>query len=210
MTDHPGEALSAYLDDELDAAGSCRRRAHLRWLRRLPRRRRRSAHACAPSASVLVERDDHEPARDLWADVAGRLEAAPAAAGARVLPWYQRRWSVGIAELAVAASLVAAVTAGADVAQRAADAAVPSTSGPSRCSPQLEPVGTPEGAVTTVSFADAQFDAAVADLERVLREQRDSAQPADRARPRTQPADHRRRHPRGADGARDTTRPTRC
>jgi hypothetical protein len=35
----------------------------------------------------------------------------------------------------------------------------------------------PDGAVTTVSFADAQFDAAVADLERVLREQRDQLNP---------------------------------
>ena len=39
------------------------------------------------------------------------------------------------------------------------------------------PVGVPDGAVTTVSFADAQFDAAVADLERVLREQRDQLNP---------------------------------
>ena len=120
--------------------------------------------------------EDHAPTRDLWSGVAPSLEARPAPGGARILPWYQRRWSVGIAELAVAASLVAAVTAG--VMWRRGPAAAPvADAGQAPVLAQSEPEGTPDGAITTVSFADVQFDAAVADLERVLRDQRDLLNP---------------------------------
>ena len=174
MTDHPGETLSAYLDDELDVAARADVERHLA--------------ACDDCRAVVEDlrhlrvqaiiwsAEDKEPARDLWADVAGRLEARPAAAGARVLPWYQRRWSVGIAELAVAASLVAAVTAGL-MWPRPPQTGLSVDVGTEPVLAQVEPVGTPEGAITTVSFADAQFDAAVADLERVLRDQRDQLNP---------------------------------
>ena len=172
MTDHPGETLSAYLDDELDAAARAAVEQHLAAcddcraaiddLRHLRTRAR------------IWSGEDLAPASDLWAGVAERLEARPT--GARVLPWYRRRWSVGIAELAVAASLVAAVTAG--VMWRRAPATAPVVdTGPTPVLAQSEPLGTPDGAITTVSFADAQFDAAVADLERVLRDQRDQLNP---------------------------------
>jgi negative regulator of sigma E activity len=174
MADHLGETLSAYLDDELDAAARAAAETHLA--------------ACAECRDALDDLrglqqqarrwadDTARPAADLWAGIAARIDA-PANTGARILPWYRRRWSVGIAELAVAASLVAAVTAG--VMWRSAPASAPATPGLTAepVLAELEPVGTPEGAVTTVSFADAQFDAAVADLERVLREQRDSLNP---------------------------------
>jgi hypothetical protein len=172
MTEHPADALSAYLDDELDTAARAAVETHLATcddcravvddLRRL------RVQALTWSA------EDQESTGDLWAGVAGRLEPRPAAS-ARVLPWYRRRWSVGIAELAVAASLVAAVTAG---VMRRGGPGVPAVDvGPVPVLAQSEPLGTPDGAITTVSFADAQFDAAVADLERVLRDQRDQLNP---------------------------------
>lgn len=172
MTDHPGEALSAYLDDALDTAGRAAVESHLIAcddcrgvvdnLRQLRTRAR------------VWSGEDQAPASDLWAGVADRLEAR--SSGARVLPWYRRRWSVGIAELAVAASLVAAVTAG--VMWRRGPTTAPAVdAGPAPVLAQSEPEGTPDGAITAVSFADAQFDAAVADLERVLRDQRDQLNP---------------------------------
>ena len=174
MTDHPGEALSAYLDDELDPAARATVEAHLAAcvacrdvVDDLGRLRTRAAVWAADTVS---------PSDDLWAGVAARLEPPAARPTARVLPWHQRRWSLGIVELAVAASLVAAVTAG--LLWRGAPGVAPvPEAGPAAVLAQVEPVGVPEGAVTTVSFADAQFDAAVADLERVLREQRDQLNP---------------------------------
>ena len=172
MTEHPAEALSAYLDGDLDAAGRAAIEAHLDGcgecratvddLRTLRARARSWAGATASA-------DDR-----VWEAVAARI-AVPASGGARVLPWYRRRWSVGIVELAVAATLVAAVTAG--VMWRSAPDTVVPDAGPEPVRAEFEPGGIPEGAVTNVSFADAQFDAAVVDLERVLREHRDSLNP---------------------------------
>jgi hypothetical protein len=172
MTTHPGEALSAYLDDDLEPAartavdvhlhdcGACR--AIVDDLRRL-----RQQAASWPAEAT--------PSQDLWAGIAARLEPRPVT-GARVLPWYRRRWSVGVAELAAAAALVAAVTAG--LLWRAAPGSAPGPdAGVAPVLAQVEPVGAPEGAITSVSFADAQFNAAVADLERVVREQRDTLNP---------------------------------
>ena len=172
MIDHPGAALSAYLDDDLEAAQRAAVETHLRGcdecravvddLRRL-----RDQAAAWPA--------DATPSSDLWAGIAARLEPRPVATGARLLRWRQRRWSMGIAELAAAAALVAAVTAG--LLWRGAPGAPAPGAGPVPVLAQVEPVGTPEGAITSVSFADAQFDAAVADLERVVREQRDQLNP---------------------------------
>jgi anti-sigma factor RsiW len=110
MTDHPGETISAYLDDDLDAAARASVERHLAAcddcravvddLRRLR------------VQAIVWSGEDHAPTGDLWAGVAAGLEARPASGGARILPWHRRRWSMGIVELAVAASLVAAVTAG--------------------------------------------------------------------------------------------------
>ena len=173
MIDHPGEALSAYLDDDLEATARGAVETHLRDcaacravvddLRRL-----RDQAAAWPAEAT--------PSHDLWAGIAARLEPRPVATSARVLPWHQRRWSVGIAELAAAAALVAAVTAG--LLWRGAPGGAPTPdAGPVPVLAQVEPVGTPEGAITSVSFADAQFDAAIADLERVVRDQRDQLNP---------------------------------
>lgn len=175
MTDHPSDALSAYLDGDLDPAARRAVATHL--------------SACAECRAVVTGLEELQrrartwgdetarPSADLWAGIAARLDdRGTGHASARVLPWYRRRWSVGVAELAVAATLVAAVTAGV-MWRRAPLAETPASIAAEPVVAQVEPTGAPAEGVTTVSFADAQFDAAVADLERVLRDQRDSLNP---------------------------------
>ncbi len=173
MSEHPSGALSAYLDEDLDPAARREIDTHLA--------------ACAECRAILDDlralagtarawRDaDVAPATDLWRGIASRIDAAGAPAPpARVLPWYRRRVSLGIAELAIAATLVAAITGGL-LWRRAPRPAT--TTATAAVLAQVEPMDAPAEGVTTVSFADAQFDAAVADLERVLRQQRDSLNP---------------------------------
>jgi len=175
MTDHPSDALSAWIDDDLDPTARRAVEAHLA--------------ACAECRGVVAELetlradarrwadDTAQPPTDLWTGIAARLgERAAGPAPARVLRWYQRRWSVGLVELAAAATLVAAVTAGVTW-RRAPQAETPAPVAAEPVLAQVEPTDTPAEGVTTVSFADAAFDAAVADLERVLRDQRDSLNP---------------------------------
>ena len=123
---HPGDALSAYLDDELDDAARAALESHL--------------SSCGECSTILDElrtlrshatewaTRDLAPSPALWAGVAARIEPRPGHTGARVLPWYRKRWSVGLVELAAAASLIAAVTAG--LMWRQAPGAPPVAAGP--------------------------------------------------------------------------------
>lgn len=182
MSAHPDAQLSALLDGDLDEAAAADVRAHLA--------------GCSECQSVLDDLDairtqarawtavEATPAGDLWPGVLSRLDVAEAPGGARggsgvvvagPARWYRRRWSVGVPELALAASLAAAI-GGALVWSR--PAASPSTA--SEVVPIIaasEPLGVEDSAVTPVSFADAQYNAAVGDLERVLQEQRDRLDP---------------------------------
>ena len=169
MTEHPSDALSAYLDDELDAGARAGIDAHLA--------------SCAACRSVMAELDELRtragawreaevsPTMDLWPGIAARLEPRRA----NVVAWHRRRWSVGVAELAVAASLVAGLSA--TLLWRGGAAPAAPAAGPAPIVAQVEPTDVPDVGVTRVVFADAQFDAAVVDLERVLREQRDRLNP---------------------------------
>lgn len=168
--DHPSQALSAYLDDELDGAAHAAVEAHLdgcpecRSLVDDLRRLRRDVMAWGAREAA--------PPPDLWAAVAARLDApataVPPAAPARILPWYRRRISVGVVELAAAAALVAAVTAG--LTWRTAPAAT-TPQAPAPIIAEIEPTEAPDG-IVAASFADAQFDAAVGDLEQLLQARR--------------------------------------
>lgn len=191
MTRHPADRLSAYLDDELTPDDANAVEAHVQScdacrsavedLRAL--RVSAVAWAAAPAA----------PARDLWPGIAARLSGPratvpddtdasragvvtnPAALSSLSTPWYRRRWSVGVPELALAASLVAAVS-GATLYQRTVRPA-PTAVEPAPVVAEIESFGPAEGGVVPVSFADAQYDAAVRDLERVLLNQRDRLDP---------------------------------
>lgn len=170
MTTHVSDHLSAYLDDELSAGEREAIDAHLR--------------ACADCASELdalrrlvayartVPSRDVPPARDLWPGIEARLTSTNVAAfPAR----RSRRISFTIGQLAAAAVLLMAVSAGTAwvISNRVAD--VPTT--PAQIiQAEVEPTATPD-VVRPVNFADPQYDAAILDLERALQERRNDLNP---------------------------------
>ncbi len=187
MTPHPLGRLSEYLDGDLDAGdyrlvdqhlAACEVcRAALDDLRAV--RAQARAWADVPVA----------PVADLWPGIAARLtgprEAAPADAPASaapprhtatVVPWYRRRVSVGVMELALAASLVAAIGA-ALVVTRREPVTRPGAAAPAPIVAQAESLEPEAAVVVPVDFADQQYEAAVTDLERMLLEHRERLDP---------------------------------
>ena len=180
MTAHPTARLSALVDGELDG----------------PDRRDIEAHvaACAECRAVV---DDiralttsaaawHTPAPpvDLWPGIAARLEAQPPGvlpfappAPAIAAAWRSRRVSLTLPQLALAASLLIAVSGAVTWLAGQRDAVPAPAVGPAVVA-IAEPGGPAAGDdVRVANFADAQYDAAVQDLERVLREQGDQLDP---------------------------------
>jgi Putative zinc-finger len=180
VSNHWTDRLSAFLDEELTPADRAACEGHLK--------------GCAECRETLSELEavihaarhtrPTSPAFDLWPGIAARLgpQMAPMAetdaqgAPRSAAPWTARRVSLSLSQLALAASLLVAVSAGVSwlVAHReigggdiVAEPAVRAVSEP------FEPVSD----LQPVSFADAQFDAAVSDLERILAEQRDTLDP---------------------------------
>lgn len=161
------DRLSDYIDGDLspDERAACE--AHLT--------------SCAECRTVLEElrsvvanaQHDPEqmPAADLWPGIAARLPAPVVELRPRA-----RRISLSITELALAASFLIAVSAGGAylVATRPATPHLPSE-------PIVMAVGEPFAARSAdarpANFADAAFDAAIVDLERILAEQRDTLDP---------------------------------
>jgi len=169
------DQLSGYLDHEPGAAERSRLEEHLA--------------GCAECRAVLADLreivaaaplyEGTPPASDLWPELAARLDeakvvalptpwTAPAAPDALHRPRGLRRFS--LPEL-VAASLVTAAlgAGGAWLALRGEPAGptVAAVPAPAPSDPSIEP-----GRALTVSLADADYDAAVAELEEVLVEGR--------------------------------------
>jgi len=160
------DKLSEYLDDELSPRERQAVESHLR--------------GCAECAAVLddltrvVERaqrlDRRPPRADLWDGIAARIETRGAA---------PRRVSFTLPQLAAAAVVLIAASAGiawqfADRAASRSDIAR-STEAQSRASSGYEALAEREPSaersnidIAHVSFADAQYDAAVSDLEKAL------------------------------------------
>jgi anti-sigma factor RsiW len=105
---------------------------------------------------------DREPPRELWPGIQRRIaEAEP---GAGVLP-FRRRWAFTVPQLAAAAVLMMVVGAG---------SATLALRGRGAPAPVGVPVAVGGAAVQPVAFAGtASYDAAIADLERVLAEHGD-------------------------------------
>ncbi|OFW40164.1 MAG: hypothetical protein A3J29_00190 [Acidobacteria bacterium RIFCSPLOWO2_12_FULL_67_14b] len=118
-------------------------------------------------ARAIGEWRDETPARDLWPGVAARLDTA----GVR----RPRQIAFTLPQLAMAASLLIAVASG--LTWLAARPAAPAGDGQEVVLAESEPAGLVQGDVQNANFADAQFDAAVTDLERILREDRDRLDP---------------------------------
>lgn len=109
---------------------------------------------------------DEAPAQDLWPGVSARL-ATPAPRRTQL--------SFTLPQLAMAASLLMAVASG--LTWLAANRAVAPADAQPIVIAESESTGRVEGGVVNANFADAQFNAAVTDLEQILRDERDRLDP---------------------------------
>ena len=120
---------------------------------------------------------DELPQRDLWPGVANRL-TTPVSPQVRRSEG-GRTFTFTMSQLAIAASFLIAVVAG--VTWLAANrTAITGTGAGGGEVIQAYTTGAPEpadGQVVPANFADAQFNAAVSDLERILREERGRLDP---------------------------------
>lgn len=158
---HWTDRLSEYIDGDLaaDEQGQCA--AHL--------------DVCAECRGVAAELRSVIAAVKGEADVYPDRELWPAVVAA-IAPRTQRRYQFTLGQLALAASLLIAVTAG--VAYVAAGRSIGRTF-------PVEPTVRAEAEAQTVlaagvaraNFADAQYDQAVLDLEQVLVDMRDQLDP---------------------------------
>ena len=152
------DQLSDYLDGELTADEAAALEAHLRECT--------ACNAVLNDLKRIVAQAQHleprPPQADLWAGIERRIE--------RVTP--PRRVSFTLPQLAAAAALLVAVSAG--TAIKFAAPAVPA-SAPVEQTANDEPAQAEAAdsiatiAVNPVGFSDAQYDAAVADLEKALK-----------------------------------------
>lgn len=104
---------------------------------------------------------DTPPANDLWPGIAARLPVTPGTS--------RRTISFTMPQLAMAATLLIAVSAGVSwlaVGPRPAGAPPEPA-----IRAVVEPAEAVQPDIQPATFADAQYDAAVADLERILREE---------------------------------------
>ena len=117
---------------------------------------------------AIGEWRDELPSRDLWAGISKRIDAQPATT--------VRRVAFTLPQLAMAASLLIAVASGLTWM-----VARPQTESTASNGPVIQAYGVPEeetsGQIVQANFADAQFNAAVSDLEQILRDERGRLDP---------------------------------
>ena len=130
-------------------------------------------------AQAIGQWREELPSRDLWQGVAARIAQTPSSASATPMTSLStgRRLTFSPAALVLAASLLIAVTAGLTwlVARQPAGGKATSVG------PVIQAYGLPDestsGQIVQANFADAQFNAAVTDLEQILRDERDRLDP---------------------------------
>ncbi len=117
-----------------------------------------------PLLQAIEALADAPPERSLWPGIEARIIRRPGAS---------RSFTFTLPQLAMAATLLIAISAGVSwLAMR-----------PAPATPEVairavaEPTDAVQGDVQRATFADAAYDAAVADLEQVLREGRDTLDP---------------------------------
>jgi hypothetical protein len=122
-----------------------------------------------PLFAAVSELRDRPPAVDLWPAVEARL--GETSAPARVVSFTPKRTvSLTLPQLAMAATLLIAVSAGVSwLALGPKPLVSPAVEPAIRA--VVEPVEAVQPDIQRATFADAQYDAAVADLERILREE---------------------------------------
>lgn len=128
-------------------------------------------------AQAIGEWRDELPQRDLWTGVASRI--ATPVSPALTSTGRARTYTFTMSQLAIAASFLVAVVAG--VTWLAVNRTAVTGGGAANMEViQAYTTGAPEAAdaqIVPANFADAQFNAAVTDLERILREERGRLDP---------------------------------
>jgi hypothetical protein len=128
-------------------------------------------------SQAISEWREELPSRDLWGGVEARIGSTPSSASATPATSLitSRRVIVTLPQLAMAATLLIAVASGLTWMVTRPPAAG------SRNEPVIQAYGVPEeetqGTIVQANFADAQFNAAVTDLEQILRDERDRLDP---------------------------------
>jgi hypothetical protein len=130
-------------------------------------------------AQAIGQWREELPSRDLWQGVAARIASTPSSASATPMTSLStgHRLTFSPAALVLAASLLIAVTAGLTwlVARQ------PAGGNATAAGPVIQAYGLPDestsGQIVQANFADAQFNAAVTDLEQILRDERDRLDP---------------------------------
>ena len=128
-------------------------------------------------AQAIGQWRDELPQRDLWPGVAKRL-ATPVSPELGSSGGGRTTFTFTLSQLAVAASFLIAVVAG--TTWLATNRPALTGGGPEQQVIQAyrDSPGTPDqGQIVQANFADAQFNAAVSDLERILREERSRLDP---------------------------------
>ena len=178
MSTHWTERLSEYLDGDLTPAEAADCAAHL--------------GECTECSEVLADLRqvvalaksdvDQMPAANLWPGVLDRL--TPERAGA-VVPFtgavpserrVPRMVAFTLPQLALAASLLVAVSAGVSYVALGRSTVQP-IANEQPIQAQAEPLLPPSAEVERANFADAQYDQAVSDLEKILVDMRDELDP---------------------------------
>jgi negative regulator of sigma E activity len=117
-------------------------------------------------ARAIGEWREELPSRDLWSGISTRLQAQPASS--------TRRFAFTLPQLAMAASLLMAVASG--LTWMVTGPPTAANNGP-----VIQAYGLPDdqtaGQIVPANFADAQYNAAVTDLEQILRDERDRLDP---------------------------------
>ncbi|HYE87578.1 MAG TPA: hypothetical protein VEA16_14545 [Vicinamibacterales bacterium] len=124
---------------------------------------------------AVSEWREEMPSRDLWSGIKARIDASAQPVVAR-----QRFFQVTMAQMAIAASLLMAVASGVTW-MIARQPATDGGNGTAANQQVIQAYGVPEeetsGQIVQANFADAQFNAAVEDLEQILRDERDRLDP---------------------------------
>jgi hypothetical protein len=129
-------------------------------------------------AKAIGQWREELPPRDLWPGVQAQLEPRDRLRSSGAAASQATTFTFTLSQLAVAASFLIAVVAG--LTWLATNRPAFTGGGPAQEVIQAsgEPMGgVPAGQIVQANFADAQFNAAVEDLERILREERGRLDP---------------------------------
>lgn len=127
-------------------------------------------------AQAIGQLPEMRPTRNLWPEVEARIERVAPLLAVRGVEG-RRYVSITWSQLALAASLLMAVTVSLTWLVARQPAVSPAAGGDQMVHAVSEPMGSASGNLQKANFADAQFDAAVADLENILQDERDRLDP---------------------------------